>query len=60
MLPTDKVQFREKGKQRLRQAMKEAKLTQENLTNGLHASLDTIKRLLGSKDLPKWNQKTVS
>ena len=52
MLPTNKVQSSENGKERLRQAMKEAKLTQMDIKNGISTSEDTIKRLLGSKDCP--------
>ncbi|MBD1881261.1 NACHT domain-containing protein [Coleofasciculus sp. FACHB-T130] len=52
MLPSDKVQSSPEGKLTLRQACKEAKLTQEELAKEAKVSLDTVKRLLGTKECP--------
>ncbi|MBW4591570.1 MAG: hypothetical protein KME46_01245 [Brasilonema angustatum HA4187-MV1] len=53
MLQSDKVQSSEEGKIRLRNAYKEAGLTIEKLASEAQpVSVDTIKRLLGTKDCP--------
>ncbi|AKG20478.1 helix-turn-helix domain-containing protein [Calothrix sp. 336/3] len=52
MRESDKVQSSEEGKARLKQAYKEAKLTQEELASQANVSVDTVKRLLGTKDCP--------
>ncbi|HEY9860691.1 MAG TPA: hypothetical protein V6D16_14370, partial [Candidatus Obscuribacterales bacterium] len=45
----DKVTLSEAGKQKLKQAYKEAGLTQEKLAQAAKKSVDTVKRLLGTK-----------
>lgn len=50
MLRSDKVQSSEEGKNRLRNAYKEAGLTIEKLADEAKVSSDTVKRLLGTKD----------
>jgi hypothetical protein len=52
MLQSDKVQSSEQGKINLKQAYKEAKLTQEELAQKANVSVDTVKRLLGRKKCP--------
>ncbi|MGH8000383.1 MAG: helix-turn-helix domain-containing protein, partial [Brasilonema sp.] len=52
MLQSDKVQSSDQGKNRLRNAYKEAGLTIEKLADEAQVSPDTIKRLLGTKDCP--------
>jgi transcriptional regulator with XRE-family HTH domain len=52
MRESDKVRSSEEGKARLKQAYKEAKLTQEELAQQATVSVDTLKRLLGTKDCP--------
>ncbi|MEA5573436.1 XRE family transcriptional regulator [Calothrix sp. UHCC 0171] len=52
MRESDKVRSSEEGKARLKQAYKEAKLTQEELARQAIVGIDTIKRLLGTKDCP--------
>ena len=52
MLQSDKVQSSEEGKIRLRNAYKEVGLTIEKLADEAKVSIDTIKRLLGTKDCP--------
>jgi DNA-binding XRE family transcriptional regulator len=52
MLPSDKLQSSEEGKFNLKQAYKEAGLTQEQLAQRANVSLDTLKRLLGTKECP--------
>jgi transcriptional regulator with XRE-family HTH domain len=52
MLPSDKLQSSEQGKFKLKQAYKEAKLTQEELAQKANVSVDTVKRLLGTKECP--------
>lgn len=52
MLLSNTVQSNQKGKERLRQAMSEVGLTQDQLAKGIKVSVDTIKRLLGSKHCP--------
>jgi lambda repressor-like predicted transcriptional regulator len=52
MLQSGKVQSSEEGKNRLKNAYKEAGLTIEKLANEAKVSSDTIKRLLGTKDCP--------
>ncbi|MBD1902691.1 NACHT domain-containing protein [Trichocoleus sp. DQ-A3] len=51
MLPSDSdiVQSSPEGKRKLRQAYKEANLTQEKLRRKANVSLETVKRLLGTK-----------
>jgi DNA-binding XRE family transcriptional regulator len=52
MRESDKVRSSEEGKARLKQAYKEAGLTQEELAQRAAVSVDTLKRLLGTKDCP--------
>jgi transcriptional regulator with XRE-family HTH domain len=52
MRESDKVRSNEEGKARLKQAYKEAGLTQEELAQQATVSVDTLKRLLGTKDCP--------
>jgi hypothetical protein len=52
MLLSDKVQSSDEGKINLKQAYKEAKLTQEELAQKANISVDTVKRLLGTKECP--------
>jgi transcriptional regulator with XRE-family HTH domain len=52
MRESDKVRSNEEGKARLKQAYKEAGLTQEDLAQQATVSVDTLKRLLGTKDCP--------
>lgn len=49
MLESDKLQGSTAGKQKLRAAYKEAGLTQETLAQKAKVSVDTVKRLLGTK-----------
>ncbi|KAM3112755.1 AAA family ATPase [Phormidesmis sp. 146-33] len=49
MLQSGKVQSSEQGKQNLKQAIKEAGFTQEQLAQKTGVSIDTIKRLIGTK-----------
>ncbi|KOP27955.1 hypothetical protein AMR41_02220 [Hapalosiphon sp. MRB220] len=64
MLDSDKVKASEAGKNRLREAMKNAKLTQEELANLANVGVDTIKRLLGTKLAPngveRWAVKNIT
>ncbi|BAZ24947.1 hypothetical protein NIES4073_58480 [Kalymmatonema gypsitolerans NIES-4073] len=57
MLQSEKVQSSEEGKNRLKNAYKEAGLTIEKLANEAKVSSDTIKRLLGTKDCPNGVEK---
>lgn len=52
MLQSDKVQSSHEGKIRLREALEEVDLTQAKLADEARVSVDTIKRLLGTKDCP--------
>ncbi|AFY36250.1 XRE family transcriptional regulator [Calothrix sp. PCC 7507] len=52
MRESDKVRSSEEGKARLKQAYKEAGLTQEELARQAIVSVDTLKRLIGTKDCP--------
>lgn len=52
MLKSDKVQSSEAGKQKLREAMKDEELSQTELAKQAYVSVDTIKRLLGTKPCP--------
>ncbi|NEO93354.1 MAG: AAA family ATPase [Moorea sp. SIO3G5] len=52
MRESDKVRSSQQGKARLKQAYKDARLTQEKLAQQAHVSVDTLKRLLGTKDCP--------
>lgn len=52
MLLSDKVQSSDQGKITLKQAYKEPKLTQEELAQKANVSVDTVKRLLGTKECP--------
>jgi len=52
MLLFDKVQSSDEGKINLKQAYKEANLTQEELAEKANVSVDTVKRLLGTKECP--------
>jgi len=52
MLLFDKVQSSDEGKINLKQAYKEAKLTQEELAEKANVAVDTVKRLLGTKECP--------
>lgn len=49
MLQSDKVQSSEEGKCNLKRAYEEAKLTQDSLAHKAKVSVDTVKRLLGTK-----------
>ncbi|WP_220186640.1 helix-turn-helix transcriptional regulator [Nostoc sp. ATCC 53789] len=64
ILDSDKVKASEAGKTRLREAMKQAKLTQEELGQRAKVSVDTIKRLLGTKPAPngveRWAVKNIA
>ncbi|NEO31956.1 MAG: hypothetical protein F6K36_16270 [Symploca sp. SIO3C6] len=53
MRESDKVRSSQEGKTRLKQAYKDARLTQEQLAQQAHVSVDTVKRLLGTKPCPK-------
>lgn len=57
------VQSSESGKIKLREAYKEKRLTQENLAEESRVSVDTIKRLLGTKDCPngveRWSVENI-
>ncbi|AFZ02274.1 helix-turn-helix domain-containing protein [Calothrix sp. PCC 6303] len=52
MRESDKVRSSESGKARLKQAYKEAGLKQDELARQAIVSVDTLKRLLGTKDCP--------
>ncbi len=52
MLQSDKVQSNEQGRLNLKGAIKDAGLTQEQLAQQAKVSIDTIKRLLGTKACP--------
>ncbi|WP_287358628.1 AAA family ATPase [Moorena sp. SIO3B2] len=52
MRESDKVRSSQQGKARLKQAYKDARLTQEKLAQQARVSVDTVKRLLGTKDCP--------
>ena len=56
MPQSDKVQSSEEGKIKLRQLLQEKKLTekltQDEVAKQAHVSLDTLKRLLGTKECP--------
>ncbi|MEG4083801.1 helix-turn-helix domain-containing protein [Microcoleus sp. POL10_C6] len=52
MRDSDKVQSSAKGKEYLREQIKEKDFTQEKLAQLAKVSTDTIKRLLGTKDCP--------
>ncbi|MGB7891948.1 MAG: hypothetical protein WCF82_08610, partial [Microcoleus sp.] len=52
MLQSDKVQSSEEGKCNLKRAYEEAKLTQDSLAHKAKVSVDTVKRLLGTKPCP--------
>ncbi|HIK08279.1 MAG TPA: helix-turn-helix domain-containing protein [Trichormus sp. M33_DOE_039] len=64
MLDSNKVKASEAGKTRLREAMRQAKLTQEELADQASISVDTIKRLLETKPAPngieKWAVKNIA
>ena len=64
MMSSAKVQSSEEGKNRLREAYKEAELTIEKLAEKAKLSSDTIKRLLGTKDCPngieRWQVKKIA
>jgi transcriptional regulator with XRE-family HTH domain len=64
MLDSNKVKASEAGKTRLREAMRQAKLTQEELADQANTSVDTIKRLLETKPAPngieKWAVKNIA
>ena len=49
MRKSDKVRSSDQGKTRLRQAIRESNLTQEKLARRANLSVDTVKRLLGTK-----------
>ena len=51
-LKSDKVGSSEAGQKKLRQAYKEAGLSQQELADKANVSVDTVKRLLGTKDCP--------
>ncbi len=52
MRESDKVQSSQTGKNAIREAYKQAKLTIEELAKKANVSPDTIKRLLGTRDCP--------
>ena len=52
MRPSDKVRSSVKGQQNIRKKLKEKDLTQEQLAQLANCSLDTIKRLLRTKECP--------
>ncbi|MEM9544097.1 MAG: helix-turn-helix transcriptional regulator [Cyanobacteria bacterium P01_E01_bin.42] len=52
MLQSDRVRSSAEGKHKLKQAYKDAKLTQETLAEQAGVSIDTLKRLLGTKAAP--------
>lgn len=58
------LQSTEAGKRRLRAAYKEAGLTQQSLADKAKVSVDTIKRLLGTKECPngidRWSIENVA
>ncbi|MEH2212452.1 helix-turn-helix domain-containing protein [Nostoc sp.] len=64
ILDSNKVKASETGKTRLREAMKQAKLTQEELGQRAKVSVDTIKRLLGTKPasngVERWAVKNIA
>lgn len=64
MLESDKVKASEDGKAELRKALKNQNLTQEKLAEQAHVGIDTVKRLLGTKDCPngveRWAVKNIA
>ncbi|BAY20480.1 hypothetical protein NIES2100_02220 [Calothrix sp. NIES-2100] len=64
MRESHKVQSSEQGKAKLKQAYKYANLTQEVLAQQANVSVDTVKRLLGTKDCPngveRWAVKSIA
>ena len=64
MLQSDKVRSSEAGQRKLRQAIKDAGLTQEKLKDKASVSVDTVKRLLGTKPCPngveRWAVKNIA
>lgn len=63
MRESEKVKSSDEGKRILKQAYKEAKLTQEELAKQANTSIDTVKRLLGTKECPngveRWAVKNI-
>ena len=61
---SDKVRSSQEGKARLKQAYKDAGLTQEELAKKANVSVDTVKRLLGTKKCPngieRWAVKNIT
>ncbi|NJM23327.1 MAG: helix-turn-helix domain-containing protein [Richelia sp. RM2_1_2] len=64
MRESDKVRSSEEGKARLKQAYKEAGLTQNELAQRATVSVDTVQRLIGTKDCPngveRWAVKNIA
>ena len=64
MLDSNKVKASEAGKTRLREAIRQANLTQEALAEQAKVGVDTIKRLLGTKPAPngveRWAVKNIA
>jgi DNA-binding Xre family transcriptional regulator len=50
MRDSDKLKASENGKAKLREALKNQDLTQQQLADQAYVSIDTVKRLLGTKD----------
>ena len=63
MRESEKVKSSDEGKRILKQAYKEAKLTQDELAKQANTSIDTVKRLLGTKECPngveRWAVKNI-
>jgi hypothetical protein len=64
MLESNKVKTSEDGKAKLRKALQNQNLTQEKLAHQANVSIDTVKRLLGTKDCPngveRWAVKNIA
>jgi hypothetical protein len=64
MLESDKIRTSEYGKAELRKALQNQNLTQEKLAQQANVSVDTVKRLLGTKDCPngveRWVVKNIA
>ncbi|MBC1225390.1 XRE family transcriptional regulator, partial [Nostoc sp. UCD120] len=64
MLESSKVKASQDGKAELRKVLKERKLTQDELARKASVSVDTVRRLLGTKDCPngveRWAVKNIA
>ncbi len=64
MLESDKVKASEDGKDKLRKVLKDQKLTQEKLAQQANVSVDTVKRLFGTRECPngveRWAVKNIA